>query len=673
MPRTCMKMHDVAAMQSLLVSSAAFDLQLAVTSRTLLSGSLPSAFLSSAAAEREIWFSRGIGFCLSLRLLVNGRHVHADDPRYGNVIEGFAKTLRDAELWTQLRLHASLVLPSDDRHNPDSRHQKDIVINLDHSRTDGDMPGSPQQASRFSSFPFANVSPPQGVPSASIEEVNLTLAFSTNTGDQTSQHRTPKRSKTVPDVVNNETGPVSELLDGGIGWLYYSQPTASTRYGGDLGLHIDLEEALTSAHLTQLNSMPSPVQLLQTPQGPPGQNPRKRAAGVLQSVLDESASYLLNECPELEHMVLLADAALRNLVTEKPLRIPPGVVVVDSAPRPRLSEAISMRSHFLTVISRAISFPIYAHARSSTLKSKLERLSSLPPSPLMYSPPSSVLELSHGVLHDLSTSAAIHHVVQARLWRMMQQGLYDPNAARRLEPVKLFGGSEIASLENYPNGILRENGQDKSDLEHEILPEDQVIDSSTPRPNTPGDYSDGSMLATFLEYGDGLPFEQGDWAALSRHGTPTSRKCHTQSMIGGESDRLFDSDRALLEAPTIGVYTETQPIMDERQGLLYGANLFSATGLGPAVRDSSLRFQENSQLILIEDGLNCAAVKTLQPHCDASSCGITKPNTLTNDSLRVIQGEGQLLFVEDDFLFSKENLACHQEQYDDCTKDEMLF
>jgi hypothetical protein len=96
--RIRMKMQDIAATPSLLVSSIAFNLQLSVTSQTLVSSSLPSAFLSSVAAEREIWFSRGQGFSLGFRLLVDKKHVHADDPRFGNVIEGFARTLRDAEV-----------------------------------------------------------------------------------------------------------------------------------------------------------------------------------------------------------------------------------------------------------------------------------------------------------------------------------------------------------------------------------------------------------------------------------------------------------------------------------------------------------------------------------------------------------------------------------------------
>jgi hypothetical protein len=91
----------------MLVSSAAFSLQLAVTCNTLLSsGSLPSAFLCSvAASEREIWFSRGQGFCISFRLLLDGRQLRANDPRDGGLVECFGKALKDAEV-TFLFAHA---------------------------------------------------------------------------------------------------------------------------------------------------------------------------------------------------------------------------------------------------------------------------------------------------------------------------------------------------------------------------------------------------------------------------------------------------------------------------------------------------------------------------------------------------------------------------------------
>jgi hypothetical protein len=92
-------MQDITVTSSLLVSGTAFNLQLSVTSQTLLSScSLPSAFLSNAASEREIWFSRGQGFCLSFRVLFDGERVRANDPKYGNLVECFARALRDAEV-----------------------------------------------------------------------------------------------------------------------------------------------------------------------------------------------------------------------------------------------------------------------------------------------------------------------------------------------------------------------------------------------------------------------------------------------------------------------------------------------------------------------------------------------------------------------------------------------
>jgi hypothetical protein len=259
---------------------------------------------------------------------------------------------------------------------------------------------------------------------------------------------------------------------------------------------------------------------------------------------------------------------------------------------------------------------------------------------------------------------------------MMQQGLYDPSAARRLKPVKLFVASEIASLDDYPNEILWEDGQENLTLEHEILLEDQTVDGSTPRPDTPEGHSDGDTPGTFLEYGGGLPFERENEIMPSRQGASTFKEWYDQHVVREESDHLPESDRGLLGIimPPAGVYSEAQPVTDERQGLLYGADPFGTTRLDPVTGDSPLGFhRENSQLILIEDELNCATVVEMHQPRDADPHGITKPSTLMNDSFRVLQGgDDELLLVEDGLFFSEENSAYHQEQHG-CEEDEMLF
>ncbi|KAH0534066.1 hypothetical protein FGG08_007332 [Glutinoglossum americanum] len=561
--------------------------------------------------------------------------------------------------------------------------QKDIIIHLSHFKNDVDMPDSPQHAASVSSFPFMNVKPPLGVPLATINEVHITFTFSTNIWDSTSRCRSPKRAKTAIGTPGNKEGPLPEFPDAeanDIERLRFTKPTVSTRYREDQELHPGLG-GIPAPNPPQLTSGSSHSQLFQASRDFPTMLTRKRASRALQNVADEGDSYLLNKRPELEQMVLLADVALRNLVIDKPLWIPPGVMLAGTPPKFRLSDvapslwspgylpAISRRSCFLSTISQAISFPIYTYAHSSTLKSKLERLSSLPPSPLMYSPPTSTLEESQHSLQDPCTSAIIHKVIQARLWRMMQQGLYSPIAARKLKPVKLLSAREGEDLEGYSDEILHEDEQDMA-LEHDILLEDQMIDNPTPGPENPEECSDDEMLIDLLDYESYSSPEQGNKPTSPRQEASGSKGWYHHSVIRKKSDQFLDLDGDLLGMPTKVHCGEARPAIDECHELLCETYLPSTswpdlTADNFLQRDRGLAFVEDEPHVMDE---------MHEPHCEATLFGMPKASALINDfqPLQEFQGEDQLIVVEDNFLFSEEKLVFQQER-GDSADDEMLF
>ncbi|KAI9778801.1 MAG: hypothetical protein M1839_007891 [Geoglossum umbratile] len=653
---------------SMLVSSAAFNLQLGVASRTFLSsGSLPSAFLSSAAAsEREIWFSRGQGFCISFRLLLDGKQLRTNDLRDAGLIEDFAKVLRDAELWTQLQLQASLTLPSHDHYRSDNP-PTDIVIHLNHFITGADALGSSQQATNISLFSSADVKPPPGIPIAIINEVQLTLAFSTNIQGSPPPHKVPKRPKTESYFLNNEHWPIPEPFDEKI-W-----PPQSVESARHKGCHGPLPRSEDTVSLQPDSTSPS-LRLLQPPREFPDRPLKKRAADASESVAAEIASY---RRPQLEHMVLLVDVALRNLVTKNPFRTPPGVVLAGAAPEFRLSEvapslwspgyltAISMRSRFLTVISWAISFPMYSYVRSTALKLKLERLSSLPPSPIFYSQPTSTPEESHPHSQDYSTSAAIHSVIQARLWRLMQQGLYNPDAARRLKPVELISRHE-SDAPGRPSEMLLEDEMASS---LEALLWDGIAGGSSRVPGTLGGLeglNDDDMLTDFQDCGeDDLLLERYNEPMPPGCGPPDFENWHRQSITKGKN-YLLDLDGDDYEM----LATETQPIMEENHEFLYEIESFCGSEL-----DFSQVLQEN-ELSLVE-GEGCSVVSDVHgPICDADLLDVHELGAFAGtDSLQGFHEEeeaGENQLVEGDLLFSARDLV-HLGQQCDFVEDEMLF
>lgn len=95
-------------------------------------------------------------------------------------------------------------------------------------------------------------------------------------------------------------------------------------------------------------------------------------------------------------------------------------------------QAVSQRSRFLPIISQTLSTPLLTHVQSPSLREKLSKLAELQASPLL----TPVTEAPEGDdERPGSLSRKITRVLQALIWKMTQNGLRDPLAARRLQSI----------------------------------------------------------------------------------------------------------------------------------------------------------------------------------------------------------------------------------------------
>lgn len=100
------------------------------------------------------------------------------------------------------------------------------------------------------------------------------------------------------------------------------------------------------------------------------------------------------------------------------------------------TKALSQRAVFIPTISRALATRISTHATSPSLKSKLARLASCD------DPCDAVggrARRGTALNSDEATTQTVHDAVKTCLWRIAQNTLRSPAAARRLKPIRDLG------------------------------------------------------------------------------------------------------------------------------------------------------------------------------------------------------------------------------------------
>ncbi|KAI9761620.1 MAG: hypothetical protein M1835_008147 [Candelina submexicana] len=432
----------------------------------------PDLDLRDALTSREVWATRGDGLQLAIKILINCNHLEGTTQRT-QLIEGLGTVLQEAEvssilcplsLWKQLHLRSSLSLPS--LHEDPHSATPDIVLRLHNAEYPGKVETVPKRRLAHASTPIADVRPPLGVPRVGLETINITFDFFLDQAKKREPNR--KKLKTVDLERLQDLFPATKdkadedvlLLDE----EYFSQSVIPT--GPMAGLDFEVLEqerrrasqpTRSSNHLFSL--LDDDIEGCQAPafnEHYPSSRPSIQADVSHAHTLKRPAEGQLSaaqrtDALHLQHAVHLTDAALRNLICNRPLRTAPGIKVkrnltarlADLAPvlwSPGYLPAIAQRAHFIPTIAQAMA-SISTRAHSSTLRDKLMTISALAPSPILKTPRSEI-----SVTGSSSVDRqAISTVLKARFWRIMQQKLFDPSAAKRLSPLKVSETAETQS------------------------------------------------------------------------------------------------------------------------------------------------------------------------------------------------------------------------------------
>ncbi|KAI9712619.1 MAG: hypothetical protein M1812_006799 [Candelaria pacifica] len=413
--------------------------------------------LLDALICKEIWATRGVGLQLAIKVFIDGKHL-ADPEQRTFLIEGLGVALQKAELWKQLRLRTSLSLPSLQA----GLHSTtpDIVIQLHHAEGPGKVEPVPKRRAAYSSTYIEDVLPPFGVPSVGLESINLTLHFypseSRNVGSKNKKAKAVKvnRLQEVFPLTKDEENDDILLSDDEC----FSQPILPTgrtqRFDFNEPDHERKWSSQPTGSLGFVSLLDDSVEdfkplLLDKPypsQDPPLQNDISNSP-TLKRRAEDKATDPTPPPLQLQEAIQLTDAALRNLICNKPLQIAPGIKVniekespntklADLAPAlwsPGYLPAIAQRSHLIPTTAQTMA-SLSTQARSSRLRDKLSAIGNLAFSPIIKIPNTETTTSQSSTV----TSQAISKVLKARLWRMMQQSLYDPKAARRLHPLQVI-------------------------------------------------------------------------------------------------------------------------------------------------------------------------------------------------------------------------------------------
>ncbi|KAI9877717.1 MAG: hypothetical protein M1830_003029 [Pleopsidium flavum] len=530
--------------------------QLAITTAIQVSGlrNFPHVASNSQQLDlltsRDIWVTRGESLRISIHILLHGKNF-IEAPAAAEVLETIGPVLRDAEvqLWSQLRLLPSLSLPTISGRTP-SGQIGDIVLTLAHVEPSRPAPGYVKRRRHYT----ANLSParpPDGVPSAGLESVNITLDLSIG--------RSRSRTKSV-ERLEGPAGIIrSDLLALNDGFLNLEQEDCFQPMTSNQELYSDDgyrdrgcasqprypasdDEMLDDPSYTFINRFAT-SDCLEIPSTEEHDTSVARLRGLQigSKVTNDGGAEppLIADDSDIQRLLELIDTALRTLICGKPIGTTAGIKVLSAPSRPRLADisptlfspgylsAVSQRTPMISKIAYAMK-SMQRWLASSTLEAKLASLELLPLSPLVAI--DEPIELMVHAGHSITA------VVKARLWRIVQKRLYNPNAARRLKPIKpegrivvlqepdeMLDGISIPSLETEFESLFED--EDKHDLFAELDLE------------TPEQYSEDNDI--LREYDD--PDEE-----MLGHGKDLEdwwRRC--QEMSG--EDCISDEDREMLD------------------------------------------------------------------------------------------------------------------------------
>ncbi|KAK5008323.1 hypothetical protein LTR28_004136 [Elasticomyces elasticus] len=391
---------------------------------------------------------------------------------------------------------------------------------------------------------FSDVQPPDGVAVISLEHVNISLCVSRLPNGKKRRriqrpHRVTQPSDTSALINGNRSGTDSkedepdDLFDLNAGCAAFPDGQTSLAFDDDDNEKILLDQSQHDAMLLEddvENNINQPHVSL--PGDREAHGPFCATSGKRSQSRCRSESSEKEECQQLcaNQMADLIDAALRHSMTSEPIKVAAGIKVTSTESFARLSQiapalwspghlpltlppiqAVSSRAVFLPTLSYALSHNVYAGARSSALRDKLEDLARQESSGVLGSCENDDGRRSAG--RPKQEKDGLQKAVSVRLWQMMQRRLHDPQAARRLKPLQLATpgtqgdadcGADMLEFEGAANGtggfddLLDADGlfEVEDGAEWDELLDDGFLSSqeSYLSVNDGGSFSDGELL-----------------------------------------------------------------------------------------------------------------------------------------------------------------------------------
>jgi hypothetical protein len=349
--------------------------------------------------------------------------------------------------------------------------------------------------------------PPSGVQTILLCMVNISLVFSyPRPTALVPQKRPHSESESFLDLIDDPmipSGGMLRLMDHG------QRRSDDEQQEGTVSQSLSSKEA----NLT-LNDFNLAVSLLTSNAGSEGM-----LASALEEVSDDTESLVFssqgstifqsqdasigkacefNPSPHIPSMLVLTDAAIRNLICRKPIRTAPGIRTDTSKLEARLSDIAPLTfspGYAENVAARATLVPTIARFLTSFLQKARSTLVTAKKDVLIREF-SNVQRAHHldGPELQCDEETKLKEAVKTCLWKTMANGLQNPESARRLKPLLATDRvrqDEMLDTENNDGDLC----EFPDALHHETLWEDP---GARPAP-IPSDFDDEDQLLDLYE------------------------------------------------------------------------------------------------------------------------------------------------------------------------------
>ncbi|KAI9693432.1 MAG: hypothetical protein M1820_009308 [Bogoriella megaspora] len=493
------------------------------------------------------WISCGSNLCIVL-------HISADEEGTVSSLHNQAllgsvgEMLREAEFFSQLGLQLIVSI-----HPASESEQTNLIgtINIDLSyQRDGFDSRKPYHR-LLRGVSHADFHPPKDTVTINIEEILFSFHFPHPRVQCKHKYQSLKQSQSSLQQSNLESfvqaqSNDDDMLENEID-NHSSSPGLLFAEDEDADFTEDLEMLDGSSSTRAYPQLPTPS-TSQESQAPESAAPTDSKSSTPYSATTETAA------------LLLIDTAIRQIICKK--RLTGGfatrkdnlrVRLADIAPAlfsPGYLAAAAQRSAFIPTIARALSTKIAMNAVDPGLRQKLARLQQPAGACAadvggLANEPNERTSNEPAAKNNVDTpndapeqQRKLHDGITSRLWRMVQNGVFDPNAAKKLKPLassqKRETGSfnatdEMLELETGPAtprdgafGLLddEENDQDlmfeddinddDSILEVDVDDDDDLLDELIPEPALEDDDLFGELGKG---YGDEVLIRDDDEAA----------------------------------------------------------------------------------------------------------------------------------------------------------------